>query len=80
MDPIHPIAPLSPNIPEIKPAPMARPVDRDSSRSGQGNDQRRRRRPRHDDPGSGQFDYADDYADDYPDGEGDSGLHIDVTA
>jgi hypothetical protein len=84
MDPIHPIAPLSPNIPEIRPAPMARPVDRDSSRSRQGNDQRRKRRPPHDgdatDAGAGQFDYAEDYEDDYSDGEDDSGLHINVTA
>jgi hypothetical protein len=80
MDPIHPIAPLSPNIPEIRPAPMARPVDRDSSRSGYGSDQRRRRRPQPEgdptEPGSDQFGYAQDDAD----GEDDSGLHINVTA
>ncbi|HTX08474.1 MAG TPA: hypothetical protein VME22_07670 [Solirubrobacteraceae bacterium] len=80
MDPIHPIAPLAPNITEIRPTPMARPVDRDSSRGGRGSDQRGRRRPQPDgnpsDPSSDQFDYAEDYADP----EDDSGLHIDVTA
>jgi hypothetical protein len=80
MDPIHPIAPLASNIPSIRPAPMARPVDRDSSRSGHGSDQRRKRRSQQDgdpiDPGSDLFDYAEDYAD----GEDDSGLHVDVTA
>ena len=80
MDPINPIAPLSPGIPPIAPAPMARRVDRDPSRSGSGQNQRRRRRPLDDGekraPGWDQFD--DD--EDYPDGEDDSGLHINVTA
>lgn len=80
MDPINPIAPLSPSIPPIAPAPMTRRVDRDPSRSGYRQDQRRRRRPQDDGdpsgPGSEQFDYAEDY----PDGEDDSGLHVNVTA
>jgi hypothetical protein len=80
MDAINPIVPVSPNIPPITPAPMARRVDRDSSRSGHGQDQRRRRRPQDDgDPstaGSDQLDYAEDYLD----GDDGSGLHIDVTA
>jgi hypothetical protein len=77
MDPLHPIVPIAPNIPPITPAPMTQRVNRDSSRSGAGKDQRRQPRPQQEgEPRSGEFDYAEDYSD----GEDDSGLHINVTA
>jgi len=78
MDPLHPIIPIPPNIPSVTPAPMMGRVDRDSSRAGAGQDQRRRRRP----PAApGTTDYDEfDYAVEETEGEDDSGLHINVTA
>ena len=76
MDPIHPIAPLPPNLPPVAPAPMIGRIDRDSPRRNP--EQERRRRPgqnpavtESDEPGR---------ALEQRDGDDDSGLHINVTA
>ena len=80
MDPLHPIVPISPNIPPITPAPMVGRVDRDSSRAGAGQDKRRRRRAAADNgPSAPGYDGLDHTVND-ADGEDDSGLHINVTA
>ncbi|HUA47945.1 MAG TPA: hypothetical protein VMA77_22095 [Solirubrobacteraceae bacterium] len=79
MDPLHPIIPVSPNLPPISPAPMVGGVGRDSSGAGAGQDRRRRRAQSQREAG-GVPDHELDCADGYPDGEDDSGLHIDVTA
>jgi hypothetical protein len=72
MDPLHPIVPVAPNIPPVTPAPMAGRVDRDGGRNAQDPGQRRRKR----EPVAG----SDYYVDDVDEDEGDSGLHISVTA
>jgi hypothetical protein len=72
MDPIHPIIPVSPNIPPITPTPLIGRIDREGRRPGPDEDRRRRRRPRQADPTFP--------ASNHPDGEDDSGLHVDVTA
>ncbi|MBV9801636.1 MAG: hypothetical protein JO130_00535 [Solirubrobacterales bacterium] len=68
MDPLHPIAPVPPRIPQVAPAPMARHVDRDAQRGGR-DDARRRRRPAQPELPVEEHDSDDD-----------SGLHVNVTA
>ncbi|HYB27471.1 MAG TPA: hypothetical protein VEF89_12700 [Solirubrobacteraceae bacterium] len=80
MDPLHPIIPVTPNLPPISPAPTVRGVGRDSSQAGGGQDQRRRRRAQPERGPGGLPGDELDYADESSDGEDDSGLHIDVTA
>jgi hypothetical protein len=80
MDPLQPILPVAPNISPITPAPMVGRVGPDSSRSGAGQDKRRRRRPQPDRGAEGMTGHELDYAVDFPEDEDDSGLHIDVTA
>jgi hypothetical protein len=80
MDPIHPIAPLPPNIPPVSPAPMAGGVDRDGARRNQDPQQRHRRRPQSEPAAHASVEGADYYLDDVEDDDGDSGLHISVTA
>jgi hypothetical protein len=78
MDPLHPIVPVSPNIPSVSPAPRAGGVDRDGAHGGAGRDQRRRKQP--DAPAAhATVDGSDYYLDDPGEGD-DSGLHINVTA
>jgi hypothetical protein len=71
MDPIHPIAPVPPNIPPVAPPPLIGGIGRDDRRRGLDQDKRRRRRtgPSPTDPIL-----------DERDGDDDSGLHINVTA
>ncbi len=74
MDPLHPIVPVQPNIAPITPAPLIGGIDRDERRRGTDADKRRRRQPGNapaEEPG---------YTSDERDGDGESGLHIDVTA
>jgi hypothetical protein len=79
MDPLNPIAPVSPNITPITPAPMIGGVNRDGARAGAGQD-KRRRRTRPDGEAARLPGHDLDYADEYPGPEADIGPHIDVTA
>ena len=77
MDPLHPIVPVAPNIPPVTPAPMAGRVDRDGGRNAQ--DPKRRERKR-EAAAHASVEGTDYYLDDVEEDEGDSGLHINVTA
>ncbi len=72
MDPIHPIAPVPPNIPPVGPTPLIGRIDREGRRPGP-EEKRRRRQPR-----SGPT--SAEHGIDEPGGDDDSGLHINVTA
>ena len=71
MDPIHPIAPVPPNIPPVSPTPLIGGIGRDDRRRGLDQDKRRRRPP-----SQGPAEPALDERE----GDDDSGLHINVTA
>jgi hypothetical protein len=70
MDPIHPIAPLPPNIPPVSPAPVIGRIDRGDPRRRAGDEQRRRR----------QRNPLPHAVDEHEHDDGDSGSHINVTA
>jgi len=79
MDPIHPIVPLPPRIPQVTPAPMAGRVDRDGSRGNPDQGGHGRRRPEEAPAAYISEDGQEYYAEDLEDDDG-SGLHINVTA